>query len=44
MIPAEKVVGNIIARRELDMVSFGQRFGVVEKPRFTTFGEIEGKR
>ena len=26
-----------IARKALDMVSFGQRFGVVEKPRFTTF-------
>ena len=37
MTPAAKTAGIFIARKALDMVSFGQRFGVVEKPRFATF-------
>ena len=37
LTPAAKVAGIFIARKALDMVSFGQRFGVVEKHRFTTF-------
>ena len=37
MTPAATVAGFFIARKALDMVSFGQKFGVVKKPRFTTF-------
>ena len=37
LTPAAKVAGILIARKALYMVSFGQRFGVVEKSRFTTF-------